>query len=52
MITGHIDNTDPFDINLHVIVSDYIQNHNETSQKLYEKKNKSTNTRVNEISIN
>lgn len=36
IIKGHIDNPDPFDLNDELILSHYVQNHKETSKKLYE----------------
>lgn len=37
VITGHIRNVNPFDLNDNAIISSYVQSHKETSNKLYEK---------------
>ena len=37
VIKGHINSTDPFDINDHVIVSNYVHNHKENAKELYRK---------------
>lgn len=50
IIKGHINNTDPFDLNDEIIVSNYIQKHKEQAEDLY-RNIQSINARTKELII-
>lgn len=49
IIKGHLDNPDPFDLNDHLILSTYVQDHKQLTKKLYQEihdKNKQTKEKI------
>jgi RNase H-like domain found in reverse transcriptase/Reverse transcriptase (RNA-dependent DNA polymerase)/Integrase zinc binding domain len=51
IVKGHINNTDPFDLNDHHVLSHYVQNHKEASTQLYNKI-RERNAEIKEKNIN